>query len=142
MKKIEIFVASDGTRFDKEEGCRLYEEMITKTNKVLEQLPAENKDITFQNGHGYIQHSLDIFEKVRMELLDLIKSNFPHEWVDKTIEGMKDPSWIGRLLCDASYSKPLYNAWCRIMNTDSDYREWGQYYFKLNGCGEMKQLNK
>lgn len=106
MKLIEKYVANDGTEFSSAEKCLAHEALCAEIDAVMARLPqipvADHCE--FENGHGYIQHSEDVFWPVRDELLRIGNRLFP----------------------------PLYKAWYRIMCVYKSLREWGQLYFVNN----------
>ena len=143
MRKITVWVANDGCRFDKASDCKKYEVFAAKVAKVVALLPPVPKDdgCSFGNGHGYIQHDPKVVKQYKGLLLDLIETKTDHKWVKQARADNIHPSWIGRLLSDMG-NRPLDNAWYRMSCMDKSCREWGQPYFANNpDKGDQKCLN-
>jgi len=134
MKKIHKYVADDGTEFKTGAACFEYESLCAEIDEIMEKLPnrPENDGCRFSNGHGYLQHSHDLFWSARDALLRIGNRLMHHEWFDLAIaDRTAHPSWCGRLIYDMN--KPaLDRAWFRIMCVDKDLREWGQPYYADN----------
>ena len=127
-----VYKAVDGAEFDNKEECIKYEELIKAVNSIMSKLPPKPKDDTcsFSNGEGYIQHSDINFNKVRLELLELMRLHIKSDWIQQNIDDSTiHSSWIGCLLDENREVEPIRRAWFRISCTDSKYREWGQGYY-------------
>ncbi len=134
MKIITKYVASDGEEFNSESSCAEHEQLIKWCDDLMKMLPELPKDdgCEFANGNGYIQHEKEIFETYRMAILKAAQDRIDHEWISQTItDDSIHPSWVGKLLYEHDYA-PLYNVWIRVMNTDKDFREYGQGYYAAN----------
>lgn len=55
MKEQIIYIADDGSRFDKQEACERYENILVKVNNILKPLPHKKID-----SKEYFQHSADV----------------------------------------------------------------------------------
>lgn len=143
MKQITKYQSYTGREFDQPEACEKYEANCRIADRIIAQLPPqqENDGCNFDNGGGYIQHHLELFQKVRRELLQQANSEFTHIWFTQSMAGDKHPSWAARLI-DESCTEQLRKAWYRIYCTDTNLREWGQPYYAANpGSGKDRRLN-
>ncbi len=140
-----VYKAFDGTEFESKEECQKHEQLskdVSLIMSILSPLPKQ-KDCGFANGEGYIQHDKVMFDRVKIQLLELMKKHIKSDWIQQFID---DPtihsSCVGRLLDDYIELEPLRIAWCRIGCTDFKYREWGQrYYAEHPEERTNKQLN-
>lgn len=133
MKVIQKFQAFDGSEFGSETECRQYEELCSEIEVIMSQLPKRPSDdgCRFSNGRGFLQHREDVFFPVRDALLRIGNRISPHKWFDQSMANRTvHPSWAGRIIDETS--RPLAQAWYRIMCVDSDLREWGQPYYANN----------
>lgn len=143
MKKVERYQAIDDSIFEKAEEAIAHDEYQAKifdVSNMLPPLPKED-DCNFANGHGFIQHDKEVFNKYKSAILELgglrVHSEMT-EWA-KTPDEVPNMGITGRYFDDGD--PELYRLWGRVMCTDSDYREWGQPYFALNpGKGELKKI--
>lgn len=145
MEVITKYKAVDGHEFRTEHECIAYEALIISTLAIMDQLPKKPKDdgCRFSNGHGYLQHDKETFDKVKKELLHLFATKVDHKWIQQSIDGENiHPSWVARIIGDYNLN-PFHEAWYRIQCVDRNYREWGQPYFANTPehNGEYVQLN-
>ena len=132
MEQITKYKAVDGKEFLQKSECIKYEQLISDVDAVMSQLPHRPDDTTFTNGAGFIQHSKEVFDKVRLELLAIIKQRIDHTWIDQTInDETVHPSWVGRMISEHGI-RPLQEAWHRFECMDKDLKEYGQPYFAKN----------
>ena len=70
MKKITIFEASDGTRFNTEEGCLIYEAILAQVTAALEGIwhPGADNDM-FNTGRLSVEHPPGTRERLLASLL-------------------------------------------------------------------------
>lgn len=146
MKTVSMYQANDGKRFTSKADCRLYETIVKQRDTALSQLETiADKDCSFANGGGYIQHDPEKVKKVKLQYLKLIELNT--EWKDlkKAVKNQKENldkiTFLGRYLDDSdSYFRSGY--YRLFMCIDELGREWGQPYYRLNPHeGKQKQLN-
>jgi hypothetical protein len=140
-----IYKAVDGTESESKEKCLKHEQLsddVSLIMSILSPLPKQ-KDCSFANGEGFIQHDKYYFDRVKIQLLKLMKKHINSDWIQQSIDNPTiHSSWVGRLLDDYRELEPLRRAWCRISCTDFKYREWGQgYYAEHPEKGTNKQLN-
>lgn len=135
MKTQTIYIAEDGTRFDDSEKCLLYEDQCRNIEQAMSGLKPIPKDgsLNFANGGGYIQQSKSSALKAYKALLEVAEDVVGKVIVEKTkYEGEFLPrSIIGRFIDDSKH-RSLYAAWIRLMNLDTQWREWGQGYYAAN----------
>lgn len=133
-KMVVVFESEDGYRFNTEDECRKHEDQRERTGVIMKQLNSIPGTMLskFQGGEGYIQQHESVFLKVRNDLLVLAKEFTDHRWIQDSISNPgSHPSHVARALDDYNL-KAIGKAWYRIMCTDSQYREWGQPYYREN----------
>lgn len=60
MKRIDKWVARDGSEFKTEEDALRRELLLNRIEAIESFLPEKDESIDFANGHGYIQHTRNI----------------------------------------------------------------------------------
>lgn len=135
MKAITKFVANDGREFNTESEAVAHESCLARVQAAMADWPADPDDGTgccyFANGGGYIQLSESLVIGARNRLLDIIAETIDHKWVAQSrSDPSVDYSWVGRLLDD--YGHCARSAWYRIGCVDSQWRWWGQPYYRNN----------
>jgi len=133
MKTIIKYIANDGKEFKVESECLEYDKLIEWCNNLMSVLPElpKNDGCRFANGQGYIQHNKEIFDKFKTDVLLKAQDYIDHKWISETLHGDAHPSFAGKLIYESGLD-PLYSAWCRVQNTDKNYREYGQMYYAVN----------
>jgi hypothetical protein len=133
MKIISIYEAVDGARFEKADDCMAHEHWLQLAKAIRASLWGEaimENSSKFRNGRTFIQHTKDAFEKYRSEVSDYIKSRYPadHESFCHRGDGL---GAFGRMIDDSKDN--VTNKLLSVLNrTDSQYREWGQLYYRNN----------
>ena len=139
MKKIEKYVSRDGSEFSTEAGAIHREQLLDQLDSIESILPNRPDDVSFGNGHGYIQHDYKIVLRARERFYEL---------ACQEISSLKkytiDSYMFGRYLSDSN--TPLYRLYSRIVLCINDnlWREYGQPYFAFNpeAVRENIQVNK
>jgi hypothetical protein len=133
MKEVTKYIAEDGKLFDTPRGCREYEKLCEDLESIMKLLFPTPRDehCRFANGEGYIQQNEEAVNKCMLEIVKLVPALRAYN--PSTFK--EDPfkcrhGIIGRILSDMS--SPAYHYWCRFMNMDEDYREFGQCYYALH----------
>lgn len=145
MKKVTKFEADDGTVFDTDKKCKLYEAVIMKLKKMFSVLPPlpKNDGCRFANGTGWIQHDSKVFNDLCNKFYKLACQVCPYIKKNK-FEMHTYGFW--RCLNDAETENAdlLYDLGQRILNTNrQSYREYGQgYYVEHESEVEGKCLNE
>jgi hypothetical protein len=124
MKESVVYISEDGCKFDNKEECFKYEAAFNKLKELFKKLPKHPENCDFTNGHGYIQHDADTFEKVKNTFYKMACAYHS----DMKYEMDNYAFWC--ILSDSS--SPFYGYGQRFLNTDIKYREYGQPYFKLH----------
>jgi hypothetical protein len=135
MKKINKWVARDGSEWKTEESAVNHEIFLDKIEMVESIIPKKPDTTNFTNGHGYIQHSKDSIKKARNMLVELAD-----EYVGSFMSTYDLKSYaFGRYLNDGNYN--LYDLYNRIVSCidDNTWREYGQTYF-ANNPNEAEQV--
>lgn len=134
MKVITKYQAIDGKEFVWESECLDYENLISSVEKIMSELPPlpKNDGCNFENGGGYIQHDKQAAIRVRRALLELAAKYSSLRWIQDSIENENaDPSWAARAIAETGI-RPLENAWHRFLCMTTDFREFGQPYFRTH----------
>lgn len=144
MKAITKYVSNDGREFMDEQSCLKHEALKLRIKEIISQLYDIPDNTGFSNGSGYVQQNKYVVEKVKNEIIDLIKENSNDKEYQKTIELHRNSKprlgWISYCLSDNS---PFNNCWHRLMCMDDDFKEWGQPYFAMNPeQGTQIRINK
>ena len=139
MEKILKFKAKDGLIFDSEDKCLDYEKIVDLVELSLRNLDDSeeyNKDCSFSNGSGFLQHSEKLVIQLEKDLIDICNKYFnPKEPFERFNH------YVGRLI-DDSNTKCLNKMSYKLMCIDKLNREWGQPYFANNpDKGIQKCLN-
>jgi hypothetical protein len=147
MKELTIYVANDGTRFDKESDCLEYEKHCRIVYGLLYPLEDTPKDdgCSFANGHGYVQQEENVVKRVLNEVLEASLEVCDYKGTQQKLKGEDvHLSWIARMLSERGpMCRPYYEAVMRFMNIDAQSREWGQSYYALHpGEGGQVRINK
>jgi hypothetical protein len=128
MKKIEMFQAKDGRNFDNRRDCLQYEKTIDRLTVIFNQLsPLPNDDdCRFSNGHGFIQHDRNVYNKVVSEFYSA--ACLFHTGLGKFAYNSYG---FWRTLDDTN--SLFYRFGFRLLNIDeTTMREYGQPYYKNN----------
>lgn len=143
MQIITKWKAEDGREFDDKGKCEKYEADCLEIAAIIGQLvalPGHLDSCAFANGSGYLQQDQTVFMKVRLQLLEKAKDYTDFRWIQESIDDPSvDPSWAGRIIGECG-NGPINSAWYRIMNTDKQFKEWGQGYFTHNPGGREKNV--
>lgn len=135
MERISLFKTADGKTFSTPEEALKYESIMREVQNFLLAF-AENEDIDFSNGDGYIQHPIGTRDKMGKKLVELY-----NRWFKPEEPFINFSYYLARLIDDSSM-KCLNHLSYRIMCIDREDREWGQPYFADNpGTGKDKKLN-
>ena len=138
MKEVVRYKANDGDEFNSKNACLKHEEklrVIKKLNKILCKKPVD-KDCSFANGSGYIQHTVQNFISESCKALKVYEGKDPAKRWKENPRG-----WVGRYLCDGG--SEFAALWSRISCIDPLNREWGQPYYVLHpNEAKQIQLNK
>ena len=135
MKRIEKFVAEDGSEYTSESLALRRDELIVLVSGIMGTLTPRPDSCDFGNGRlGYIQQKARTVNAAIESILDLcrddLKGSF-QKWLDAADkEGAFKyrNSMLCRLIGECCAS-PLSSAWGRFCCMDGAYREWGQPYF-------------
>lgn len=136
MKKIEKWVARDGSEFLEEGGALGREYLLDKLDKIDSLLPAHPDTTDFSNGHGYIQHKARNIEKAKNMLYELACD----EWPVLSEYHLESYGFLCHL-SDNSRMYPFNHLYSRLvycMDTNL-WREYGQGYF-TNHPNEVEQI--
>jgi hypothetical protein len=134
MKKVTMYEANDGTRFDREARCEQYEELCDKVEQAMLILPRYGIDsCNFANGEGYIQHTKSTYSKARNAVLELAKTVSNYDGLQQCIDNHElHLSYPRRYLDGGAMHNPIQKALARLLCIDKNYREYGQPYFANN----------
>ena len=145
MKKIEIFEAYDGQRFDAESECVKYEDICAKCEHIMSSLPVKPDSCDFANGSGYIKHEASSFYATRKALLGLARPivTCQAKWVTDAIDDEDvHLSWPQRIIGEYRMLGHVSKALYRLQCIDSKFREWGQQYYRDHPSeATQKRLN-
>lgn len=147
MKEITIYKCSDGARFDDKESAIKYERLIDDVKESMSDLwYFVGRNVDFENGYGYIQHSNIHVISARTNILRLLGKNCPElkEIADRAI---MDPGYhvsiILRMADGYRNLSPIKRAIGRLNCIDANYREFGQSYFAEHpNDAKLVRLNK
>lgn len=135
MERITLFRTVDGKTFSTPEEALEYESIMREVRDFLLAF-AENEDIDFMNGDGYIQHPPGTRDKMGKKLVEL-----SNRWFKPDEPFINFTYYLGRII-DDNQMKCLNKLSYRIMCIDKDEKEWGQPYYANNqGTGKDKKLN-
>ena len=147
MKVITKYVSNDNIEFLNENDCVEHERNMEIVEYIMMKLPLIPDSCNFSNGHGYIQHNESDLLNVRNEFLEFFKRYSDHKWIQQTIDGgfESHSSWAGRIIGECGYHS-ISKHWYRFGCIDSQFREWGQPYYAMDGNtptgGDFVQLNE
>lgn len=132
METITKYKAYTGCEFNSEVECLRHEGNCKIADAIVAQLPETTGKMFnssgFVNGDGYIQHDMELLEKVKRELLKQARKEHPDEVM---LEKGRHTSHADRYLSEAGNVR-LRRAWSRICRIDDQGREWGQQYYVLH----------
>ena len=135
MITITKYISNNGIEFTKKQDALDQDLLIELIGKITTPLLPKKKDTgcDFENGYYFIQQDLPTVLVVRRNLLLELQKHSDHKFVSETLaDDNIHPSYVGRLLGENYYLRPISEAWQRISNTDVLGREWGQTYFVSN----------
>lgn len=131
MKVITVYVASDGTRWDRREDAEKRDRLVEWVEEIMRPIGNRPDGMGFSNGGYFVQHKIDTLTIVRIQLFVATKSVLGKTIAEHEAAGEKamdfHPSWFMRMLdgCDS----PIADAWNRFWCIDENGREWGQPYY-------------
>lgn len=137
-KKITMYEANDGTRFDCLDRAREHDALCSEVAKVLERLQPVPADDFGNSQRGYVQQDPVLVLDVKVRLVE-IAAGIGMRWFKEHLDEAADihpMSAAGRFMDDGA-PEPLARAWGRLQRIDDKGREWEQPYFALNpeeGC--------
>jgi hypothetical protein len=165
-ENIKIYIAEDGERFNDREQCIKYESHLHLVQDLQEKYlhPSPEEKVTqdqFNEGLCYIQHNPELFKKYEKELFDYILLQYISIYMDRKYCNSETELWEYKNfkervwnLDDSSLDyvenylnspeeRSYYFAWKRVVNTDSDFREWAEIsYSILNQDMKIFALNR
>ena len=113
MKKMTIYVACDGTRFDTKKECLDYEKIFVDIEKIINKLKP-NDEVSYKVA---IKQNIDNVKLVKKEFFlycAKIISSYK-TWFTEVANGTRHISHAGRILSDYSNQYPkLYKAYYRL----------------------------
>lgn len=140
MQVLTKYKSDDGREFLDLSKCIAYEALCKEIGEIMSQLVPipDLPSCSFQNGAGYIQQDKNTVTFVKLALLKIANTIFPHTWFQQELDG-KDvhPSWAGRLIGDMD-EICVRSAWYRISCIDCVAREYGQPYYASNHCSDQR----
>lgn len=104
MKKVSVYVSDDGTRFNTEKECRLYEELCGKVKAVMSELRPRNIDynIAVQQDKSAVANAYVKFMNLCADTLPSYSGIF-----DQCSRGERHPSHASRILSDLYTQYPI-----------------------------------
>jgi hypothetical protein len=128
MKASTIYIADDGSRFDKEIDCLAYELMGKEIEIIMRPLGVRDASTEFANGGGYYQHQNP--HLVKIELAKYILKKQPDlKAAAQIVAGENvDMSWIRRFTEHMGNYMNVATFRLSCINYTSG-REYGQPYF-------------
>ncbi len=137
MRRIDVFEAKDGSRWDVEADGFTREKLIDDVDRIMAQLVPQPPSFS----QGYIQQDPVAVLVVKGALLKLADKDglLSNTWNIADAAKVTANGIVGRVIseCDG----PIRRAWDRMCCTDNRGREWEQPYFALNeGTGEDRQV--
>lgn len=135
MKKIEKYVTSDGAEFYNEEDALHREHLLDAIRRIESILPKRPDSSSFENGHGYVQHTRPHLEIA----ISWLKSLCLEDILSLSKYEFLKSYGFGRTLDDSG--SILYSLYYRIILCidHSTLREYGQPYF-VNHLDETEQV--
>lgn len=135
MKTVIRYKADDGTEWTDEASCLKRDALIAAVADATAGLLMPRPDaIEFDNGHGFVRHSLADVRRYKVALLTLAQRELP-SFAGPTQLGA-DPDQIHPMGIVCRWldecSPPIARAWHRLMCIDSEGREWGQPYYAMH----------
>lgn len=132
MEIIIKYRAIDGKEFLSEEDCVDHENAIKEISLIMVELVPRPSDISFANGTGYIQHQAGDALRARRKLLEFAAKRVSHHWIQESLDNENiHPSYAARIIGEIGIKK-LEKAWNRFKCMTTDFREFGQPYFRDN----------
>lgn len=130
MKEIIKYLSDDGLEFKVKAECMTHEANVLIMNDIISELPVRPDGCGFSTGDGYVQHDRELFDRVKIALLEFYKRYTTHKWIQETIDDPLniDPSWAGRILGETA-PNIIYKSWYRFMCTGKNLKEFGQPYY-------------
>ncbi len=144
MKEIIKYQAEDGQLFDNREECFIYEQLIIKIAHETQRLDYGNPSVvgSFSEGDYFIQQDKDVVDSVKVEMLVILHAlGFIIQYSNDLVSHI-DFMLLKGYTDGSIYEKPFRKILYRLACIDSEYREWGQYYFKLNPTKSDALKNK
>lgn len=123
MKKITIFEAEDGTRFNTEEGCLKYEAILAKVTAALEGVwhPGADNHM-FNTGRLSVEHPPGTRERLLASLLPIFRDAIRPS---RLLDDDEYLQWLFSWLFNNPSAWPcLRMAHKRLMSMDDADREW------------------
>jgi len=123
MKKVIIFEAEDGTRFNTEPGCLQYEAILAKVTAALYGLwhPGGDKH-TFNCGRQAIEHPKGTRSRLVASLLPIFREAIPPR---RALDDGEFLQWLSAWFSENPSAWPcLQMAHKRLMSIDMRDREW------------------
>jgi hypothetical protein len=143
MKSLTIYTAEDGSRFDKEADCLMYESLCARVKLALAPLGREHDIASIT----YWQHDPADVRQAWAAFIGICREEFGDslEWLHtKKPEEIHPASYIGRLLSEDG-RKCLSHAGYRFHTIDPEGREFDQPFWAYHrgdrSLSEHRRLN-
>jgi hypothetical protein len=139
MKTSTIYIADDGSRFDKEIDCLAYELMCKEIEIIMRPLGVRNSSTVFANGGGYYQHESPHLVKIELAKY-LLKKQPDLKAAEQIVAGenvdmsciRRFTEYMGNCINQATFRLSCINY--------TSGREYGQPYFASHES-ECKQVD-
>lgn len=125
MKKLIIYVADDGTRFDNEENCRRYEHICRKINLIMQDLRPRNNEynLAVWQDITIVKNAYKNFMSICADILPDFAKTF-----EKCASGARHQSQASYIISDFWQDFPIldnvnYRFECIDMNTGVEYEQ-------------------
>lgn len=130
MKKITVYEANDGTRFDSEAKAEIHEQIIAEIEEAMMPL-GDRIEIT---GGQFVRHGRVRFMEAKANMIRIIRKATGDQFgIFKNYQpdDIHPMSLAGRIVDDLG-SKAIRKAWNRLQCINENGDEWEQPYFALN----------
>lgn len=130
MQAITKYKSDRGREYATAEKAEAADKLFAMQQEVSRLLPqAVDETCRYANGHGYVQHTQEDVDAFVAGITRLIRYEFgdESECLKAWMEGYR---YAGRYLDDSGSN--TYRLWSRWACIDSQLREWGQGFYKLN----------
>lgn len=132
IKKVVVYEASDGTRFDCRKDAEAWESLCLGIVVATRPLGDRPSSPAFRGGFGCVVHAVATVGEVRDALMPFTVAAFPR-W----FAANRHPETFTQVSTEAmawltQQHALLGPAWYRLVCIDATGREWGQPYFAKN----------